>query len=112
MRNQEWYAALAQLHPLDLGQLVFRFFGSNAMDRKTAFGIVDEAEILASLFDRDDVHEAGGICGVSADLAVNFDETLHNDGLGFSGIESILQSGRSQPRLLNGYKLFKHTDCG
>ena len=95
MRNQEWDAALAQLHPLDLCQLIFRLFGSNAMDRETALGIVDKAEIFAGLLNGDNVHETGGIGGIGADLAVHFYEALHDDGLGFARIESILQSGRS-----------------
>lgn len=65
------------------------------MDCESAFGVVDKSEVLACLLDRDDVHEAGGIGGISADLAVDFNEALHDDGLGFAGVESILQSGRS-----------------
>lgn len=95
MRNQEWDSAFAQLHPLDLCQLVFRLFSSNAVDCETALGVVDKSEILACLFDRYDVHEAGRIGSVGADLAVDFDQALHNDGLSFAGVESILQSGRS-----------------
>lgn len=96
MRNQEWDSALAQLNPLDLCQLVFRLFRSNAVDGETALGIVDETEVLSCLLDRDDIHKACGIRGVGADLAVYFDEALHDDGLGFAGVESILQSERSQ----------------
>ena len=65
------------------------------MDRETAFGIVDKTKILAGLLDRDNVHESGGIRGIGADLAVYLYEALHNDGLGFAGIESILQSERN-----------------
>ena len=101
MRNQEWYAALAQLHPLDLCQLIFRLFGGDAMDCETALGIVDKTEVLAGFLDRDNVHETGGIGGVGADLAVYFYEALHDDSLGFAGIESIFQSGRSQQRLFH-----------
>lgn len=98
MRNQEWQSTLAQLNPFDFCQLVFGLFSGNAVDCETALGIVDEAEVLACLIDRDDVHEAGGICDIGADLAVYFDEALHDDGLGFAGVESILQYGRSQQR--------------
>ena len=47
---------------------------------------------------QNNVHEAGGICDIGADLAVYFDEALHDNGLGFAGVESVLQSGRSQQR--------------
>lgn len=101
MRNQEWDSTFAQLHPLDLCQLVFRLFSGNAVDCETAFGIVDEAEVLACLLDRDNIHESGGIRGVGADFTVYFDKALHDDGLGFAGVESILQPGRSQQNLLH-----------
>lgn len=92
MRNQEWDSAFAQLHSLDLCEFVFRLFSSNAVDCETALGIVDKSEVLACLFDRYDVHEAGRIRSISANLAIDFDQALHNDGLGFAGVESILQS--------------------
>jgi len=90
MRNQERDCPFAQLYPLDLRQLVFRLFGRNAVDSETAFGIVDKAEVLASLLDGDHVHEAGGIGGVGSDFAVDFDKALHDDGFGFAGVEGIL----------------------
>ena len=60
------------------------------MDGKAAFGIVDQAEVFTSLFDRDNVHEAGRIGRVGADFAIDFDEALHDDGFGFAGVEGIL----------------------
>ena len=45
MRNQEWDAALAQLHPLDLAELVLSLLASDAVDGETALGVVDEAEV-------------------------------------------------------------------
>ena len=70
------------------------------MDCETALCVVDESEVLCRLLDRDNVHESGRIGGVCADLAVNLDEALHNDGLGFAGVESILQSRRNQYSLI------------
>ena len=99
MCNQEWNATLAQLYPLDFGQFIFRFFCSNAVDCEPSFGIIDETEVFAGLLDRDDIHEAGRVCGVRADLPVYFDEALHNDGLGFAGVESILQSRKGKRNL-------------
>ena len=96
MRNQEWNPPFAQLYPLDLCQLVFRLFRGNAVDSEPPFSIVDEAEVLACLLDRYNVHEAGRIRSVGADFPVYFDEALHDDGLGFAGVESILESGRNQ----------------
>ena len=92
VRNQEWDPSLAQLHPLDLAKLVFGLLSLDAVDGETALGIVDEAEVLAGLIDGDDVHEASGVGGVGADFGVDFDEALHQDGVGLAGVEGILQT--------------------
>ena len=92
MRNQEWYPPLAQLHPLHLAQLVLRLFGRDAVHGEAALGVVDEAEVLARLLDADHVHVAGGVGGVGAHFAVDFDEALHYDGFGFAGIEGIFEA--------------------
>ena len=92
MRNQEWNAALAQLHTLDFAQLVLRLFARNTVDGETTLGIVDEAEMLACLLDGDHVLEAGRICHVGANFAVDFDEALHEDLLDLAGVEGIFQA--------------------
>lgn len=91
MRNQEWHTTTAELHALDLAQLVLGLLVLDAVDSEAALGVVDEAEILARLLDGDDVHEAGGVGDVGADLAVNLDETLHHDRLGLAVVEGVLQ---------------------
>src|ERR1700753_2721307 len=92
MRNQEWNAPLAQLHSLDLAELVLRLFIGDAVDSETTLGVVDEAEVLAGLLDGDDVHEAGGRGGIGAHLAVNFDQALHDDGFDFAGVEGVFET--------------------
>lgn len=102
MRNQEWDPSLAQLHPLDLAKLVFGLLSLDTVDGEAALGVVDEAEVLAGLLDADDVHEAGGVGGVGADFVVDFDEALHQDGVGLAGVERILQAiGQSRVSLLS-----------
>lgn len=91
VRNQEGDSALAKLDTLDLAELVFGLLGSDAVDGEAALGVVDETEVLASLLDGDDVHEAGGVGDVGADLAVDLDEALHHDGLGLTAVEGVLQ---------------------
>lgn len=92
VRNQEWDSALAELNTLDFAQFVFGLLGLDAVDGETALGVIDEAEVLASLVDGNYVHEAGGVGGVSADFAIDFDETLHEDGVGLPRVEGILQT--------------------
>lgn len=92
MRNQEWDAALAKLDALDLAELVLSLLRLDAVDGEAALGVVDETEVLASLLDGDDVHEAGGEGHVGADLAINLDETLHHDGLGLAVVQGVLET--------------------
>ena len=96
MRNQEWNAALAQLHPLDLAQLVLCLLFRDAVDGEAALGIVDEAEVLASLLDTDHVHEAGWVGWVGAHFTIDFDEALHDDCFGFAGIEGVFEALRGE----------------
>jgi len=92
MRNQEWNTALAELHTLDLAQLVLGFLAANAMHREATFCVVDETELLASLLDSDDVHEAGRVGRISANLAVDSDQALHDDLLDFACVKRILEA--------------------
>lgn len=92
MRNQEWNSSLAQLDSLDLAQLVVCLFCRNAVDCEAALGVVDQTELLIRLLDGDHIHEASGICAVGADLAVDFDESLHDNLLDLARVERILQA--------------------
>lgn len=92
MRNQEWDAALAQLYSLDLAQLVLCLLFSDAVDGETALGVVDETEVLACLLDGDDVHVAGWVGRIGADLAIDLDQALHDNCLGLTAIEGVLQT--------------------
>ena len=80
------------MYSLDFAQLVFGFCRLDAVDREAAFGVVDESEVLAGLVDRDHVHVASWVCGVCSDFAIDFDETLHDNLLDFTAIESILET--------------------
>jgi hypothetical protein len=108
MRNQEWDAALAQLHPLDLAELVLSLLASDAVDSETALGVVDKAEVLASLLDRNDVHEASRVGRVGADLAIDLDQALHDNGLHLATIEGVLQTAKKLAlvSILACYSLF------
>ena len=51
------------------------------MHRETPLDIVDDPEVLSSLFDLHDVHEAGGELGVGPGLPVDLDQPLLHDSL-------------------------------
>lgn len=92
MRNQEWDSALAELDAANLAQLVLGLLSLDTVDGEAALGVVDQAEVLAGLLDGDDVHEAGGVGQVGADLAINLDEALHQDGPSLAVVERILEA--------------------
>ena len=91
MRDQEWDASAAELDALDLAELVLGLIRADAVNGEAALGVVDEAEVLARLFDGDDVHEAGRVGHVGADLAVDLDVALHDNGLGLAVVERVLE---------------------
>jgi hypothetical protein len=92
MCDEIWDAFLSELHTLDLSEFVLSFLAGNAVNGETALGIVDKAEVFASLLNGDHIHETGGVCAVGADLRIDLDESLHEDSGGFASIEGILQS--------------------
>lgn len=92
MRNQEWDPALAELNALDLAELELSLLSLDAVDGEAALGVVDETEVLAGLLEGDYVHEAGGEGGVGADLAVNLNQTLHQDGLDLTTVQGVLET--------------------
>jgi len=89
--NQVWNTLSTKLHSADLGKLVSGLLVSDPVDGEATLGVVDEPEVLASLLDGDDVHETSREGWVSADLAVNLDKALHDDSLGLTPVQGILQ---------------------
>ena len=90
MRNTVGNSAPAKLDALDLAQLICRLLASYPVHGVATLGVEDKAEVLASLVDRDDVHETSGEGRVGADLAVNLYEALHEDGVDLASVEGIL----------------------
>jgi hypothetical protein len=88
VRNQEWDSTTTKLHALDLAELVLGLVGRDPVDGEAALRVVDEAEVLVRLLDRNDVHEPCGVSHVGANLVVDLDEALHHDGLGFAAVEN------------------------
>lgn len=92
MRDQEWDSSSSELDSLDLAKLVLRLCSLDSVDGEAALGIVDQAEVLASLVDRNHIHVASWVCCVRSNLSIDLDQALHDDGLGFSAVESILET--------------------
>jgi len=77
---------------LDLAELELGLLRSDAVDRKTTLLIIENAEVLAGLGDAHNIHEANGETGISANLAVNMDETLNSDVGHLAASKSILEA--------------------
>ena len=61
------------------------------MKSEAALDVVEKAEVLAGLLNGDNVHEASGVGGVGANLAVDLDEALLDDGVDLPLGEGVLQ---------------------
>ena len=64
---------------VDAAELVGGLLAVDAVEDEAALGVEEEAEAVAGLLELDDVHEAGGVVEVGADLAVDLDAALHAD---------------------------------
>jgi len=93
--------------PLHTAKLVFGFrrevFVVQPVHDEPTLGIVEHAEVFIGLLDGDDIHEATGVVGIGANLAVDFDETLHQDLLyllfGQGVLETITQNQHERQAL-------------
>lgn len=63
----------------DLAELVAGLLLRDTVDNKAAVGVKEQTEVLVSLFNRDDIHEACWVCGIRAYLAVHLNEALHQN---------------------------------
>lgn len=92
MRNQVWDSSFADLDSLNLAEFVLRLGLFDAVDGEAALGVVDETEVLASLLNGDDIHETRRVGDISADLAINLDETLHQNRSRLTVVQRVLQA--------------------
>jgi len=69
----------AELDAADLAELVASLLGFNAVESEAALDVVEKTEVLVGALNGDDIHEAGGEGGVSADLAIDLDDALVED---------------------------------
>jgi hypothetical protein len=81
-----------ELDLANLAKLVLGLLLSDAVDGETTLNIIDETELLTSLLNGDDIHKSSRVGAVSADLAIDLDETLHKDVLDFLTVQGILQT--------------------
>jgi hypothetical protein len=105
-----WNATSTDGQLADLEELVGGLLGGDAVDNEATLDIVEETEVLARLFDRDDVystkvehisaafncsertHVAGRVSVVGADLSVNLDQSLGDNRGDFTAVQGILEA--------------------
>jgi len=91
MSNQIGNSSWAGRNLNNTAELVFSLFRSDLVEDEATLDIVQDSEIVIGLFNGQDVHEAGRIFDVSADTAINFDETLHDDLGNFASSKGVLE---------------------
>jgi len=96
VKSNEGDRLVSNLQSLDLAELVLGLIHRDGLKDKSSLGVEHEAEVLSSLLDGDDVLESSGVSSVGSDLAVDLDESLHNDLGDLVSGESIFQSVSQQ----------------
>lgn len=92
MRNQVWDSSFANLNSLDLAEFVFCLGLFDSVHGETTLGVVDQTEVFTSLVNGDDIHVPGGIRDIRSDLAINLDETLHQNCSGLTVVQGVLEA--------------------
>lgn len=94
--DDERNASSTELNLLDLQEFVRSFVFGDAVDGESTLDVVQETEVLARLFDRDHVLEAGRVSFVGSDFVVDLDQSLLDDQANFSATEGILQAAAKE----------------
>jgi len=92
MSNNERNTLGTELHLANLAKLVLGLLISDTVNNKASLNIVKDTEVLTGLFNLNNIHETGREIGISANLSINLDETLHDDAVDLTLIQSILQT--------------------
>ena len=76
----------------DAAKLIARLDRGDPMHDKATLGVMEKAEMLIGLVDRDNILEAAGIGKIRADLAVNLDVPTFQDNFRLLIGESVLKT--------------------
>lgn len=90
--SDEGNASGEQTDLLDAAELEGSLLGQDSVQDEASLGVVQHTEVLISAINVDDVHEAGGEGGISADLSVNRDQALHEDESNLTTGQGVLES--------------------
>jgi len=90
--DQVWDVVLLVEDLLHSAELVGGLLGGDSVDDESAFGVVDESEVLVGLLKRDDIHESGWVLDISSHLSVDLDHAAHHDLLALLAGEGVVES--------------------
>jgi hypothetical protein len=90
--DEEWNVVLFDEHFLHSAELVGSFLGGDSVDDESAFGVVDQSEVLVGLLNRDDVHETGWVFHVGSYFLVDLDHSVHHDLLALVSGKGVVES--------------------
>jgi len=90
--DEEWHVVLGGAQLLHSAQLVGGLFGSDSVDGKSTFGVIDQSKVLFGLFDGNDIHVAGWVFDIGSYLAVDLDHAAHHNLLALFAAKSIFES--------------------
>lgn len=77
---------------LHAAQFVTGFILGDLVDNEASLGIVHETKVLLGLLEGHDIHQPGRVGVLGLDLSVNLDETLDQDHLGLSEVQSVFET--------------------
>jgi len=92
MGNNVWNTLVTELELFDFAKFVGSLLRCDSVNGKASLDIVQQPEVFTTLFDGDDILESAWEIGVRSDLAVDFDESLVNDGYDFSAGKSVFKT--------------------
>jgi len=90
--DDEWDTLGSDTDLGDTAELVLALFRGDSVDGESALDVVDQTEVLVGSLHGDDVHESSGEVDIGSDLAVDLDQSLHEDLLDLGTGERVVQS--------------------
>jgi hypothetical protein len=76
----------------NLAELELGLICVDAVDVEATLSIIEETEVLSSLWDAHHIHESDGVASVSADLAIHGDEALSGDEEHLASSQGVLET--------------------
>ena len=91
MSDNKWDFLLRHIHLHNAAEFERSLNLGDFVKNKAPLGIVKKAENVIRSFKRDDIHEAGRVADVGANLAIDPDQLLHANGLYFLHVNGVLE---------------------